>query len=67
MTKVAGVLEGFAQTREFLTNMGFTPSEVTSIRSQLARAQGASIVAGVKTAQSAPADRPSSGGGRRRR
>lgn len=35
MTKVAGVLEGFAQTREFLSNMGFTPSEVESIRSQL--------------------------------
>lgn len=43
MTKVAGVLEGFAQTREFLSNMGFTPSEVESIRSQLRRirAQGA--------------------------
>lgn len=35
MTKVASVLEGFAQTREFLSNMGFTPSEVESIRSQL--------------------------------
>ena len=35
MVKVAGVLDGFAQTREFLANMGFTPTEVESVRSQL--------------------------------
>lgn len=35
MVKVASVLDGFAQTREFLANMGFTPSEVESIRTQL--------------------------------
>lgn len=33
--KIAGVLEGFAQTREFLRGQGFTPSEVESIASQL--------------------------------
>lgn len=33
--KIAGVLEGFAQTREFLRGQGFTPSEVESVRSQL--------------------------------
>ena len=35
MVKVAGVLDGFAQTREFLANMGFTPTEVESVRGQL--------------------------------
>ena len=35
MTKVAGVLEGFAQTREFLSGMGFASTEVESIKSQL--------------------------------
>ena len=39
MVKVASVLDGFAQTREFLANMGFTPTEVESIRSQLRRSQ----------------------------
>ena len=33
--KIAGVLDGFAQTREFLRGQGFTPSEVESISSQL--------------------------------
>lgn len=33
--KIAGVLDGFAQTREFLRGQGFTPSEVESIASQL--------------------------------
>lgn len=37
--KIAGVLEGFAQTREFLRGQGFTPSEVESVASQLRRAQ----------------------------
>lgn len=37
--KTAGVLDGFAQTREFLLGQGFTPSEVESIRSQLRRSQ----------------------------
>ncbi len=35
MVKIAGVLEGFSQTREFLTGMGFEAAEVESIRSQL--------------------------------
>lgn len=35
MVKIAGVMDGFAQTREFLSNMGFTPTEVESVRSQL--------------------------------
>lgn len=35
MTKVAAVLDGFSQTREFLSGMGFDESEVASIRSQL--------------------------------
>ena len=33
--KIASVLDGFAQTREFLRGQGFTPSEVESVRSQL--------------------------------
>lgn len=33
--KIAGVLDGFAQTREFLRGQGFTPSEVESVASQL--------------------------------
>ncbi len=33
--KIASVLDGFAQTREFLCGQGFTPSEVESVRSQL--------------------------------
>ena len=37
--KIASVLDGFAQTREFLRGQGFTPSEVESVRSQLRRAQ----------------------------
>lgn len=36
MVKVAGVLDGFSQTREFLSGMGFEAAEVESIRSQLA-------------------------------
>ena len=28
-------MDGFAQTREFLSNMGFTPTEVESVRSPL--------------------------------
>ena len=35
MVKIAGVLDGFSQTREFLTGMGFEAAEVESIRSQL--------------------------------
>ena len=48
MVKVASVLEGFSQTREFLTGMGFEAAEVESIRSQLRRAQASSIVATVR-------------------
>ena len=33
--KIAGVLDGFAQTREFLSGQGFTPNEAESIKSQL--------------------------------
>ena len=35
MTKIAAVLDGFAQTREFLSGMGFEASEIESIRTQL--------------------------------
>ena len=49
MVKIAGVLEGFSQTREFLTGMGFEAAEVESIRSQLRRAQASSIVASVRS------------------
>lgn len=35
MVKIASVLDGFSQTREFLTGMGFEAAEVESIRSQL--------------------------------
>ena len=37
--KIAGVLDGFAQTREFLRGQGFTPSEVESVASQLRRSK----------------------------
>lgn len=39
MVKIAGVLDGFSQTREFLSGMGFDAAEVESIRSQLRRVQ----------------------------
>ena len=55
MIKVAGVLDGFAQTREFLANMGFTPTEVESVRSQLDAAANQralmSIMGGAKPAE----------------
>ena len=35
MTKIAAVLTGFSETREFLSGMGFDASEVESIRTQL--------------------------------
>lgn len=35
MTKVASVLDGFSQTREFLAGMGFEASEIDRIRTQL--------------------------------
>ncbi len=51
MVKIAGVLPGFSQTKEFLTGMGFDPSEVESIRSQLRRAQAReSAMAGAQAA-----------------
>lgn len=51
MVKIAGVLDGFSQTREFLTGMGFEAAEVESIRSQLRLAQARSTA--LATAQSA--------------
>lgn len=51
MVKIAGVLDGFSQTREFLTGMGFEAAEVESIRSQLRRAQARSTA--LATAQAA--------------
>lgn len=39
MVKIAGVLDGFSQTREFLTGMGFETAEVESIRAQVRRQQ----------------------------
>ena len=50
MVKVAGALDGFSQTREFLTGMGFESAEVESIRSQLRRAQASSLVSAVRAA-----------------
>ena len=55
MVKIAGVLEGFSQTREFLTGMGFEAAEVESIRSQLRRAQARSTA--LAAAQAALAQR----------
>lgn len=43
--KIAGVLDGFASTREFLRGQGFTPSEVESIASQLRRSKAQSSAA----------------------
>ena len=43
--KIAGVLDGFAQTREFLRGQGFTPSEVESVASQLRRSKAQSSAA----------------------
>lgn len=45
MTKIAGSLPGFSETREFLTGMGFDASEVESIRAQLRRRQASTILA----------------------
>lgn len=44
MSKVAGVLDGFSQTREFLAGVGFDSSDIESIRSQLKRIQGSEVV-----------------------
>ena len=55
MVKIAGVLDGFSQTREFLTGMGFEAAEVESVRSQLRRAQARSTA--LATAQAALAQR----------
>lgn len=49
MVKVAGVLDGFSQTREFLSGMGFEAAEVESIRSQLRRSQAGAIVSAVRS------------------
>lgn len=49
MVKIAGVLEGFSETREFLTGMGFEAAEVESIRSQLRRSQASAIIASVRS------------------
>ena len=43
--KIAGVLDGFAHTREFLRGQGFTPSEVESVASQLRRSKAQSSAA----------------------
>ena len=55
MVKIAGVLEGFAQTREFLTGMGFEAAEVESVRSQLAAGENRrallSLMGGEQTQQ----------------
>lgn len=55
MVKIAGVLDGFAQTREFLTGMGFEAAEVESVRSQLAAGENRralmSIMGGGQTQQ----------------
>lgn len=52
MTKVASALEGFSQTREFLTGMGFESAEVESIRAQIRRIQAGAIVSAVRAGQS---------------
>lgn len=52
MTKVASALEGFSQTREFLSGMGFETAEIESIRAQIRRIQAANIVSAVRAGQS---------------
>ena len=58
MVKIASVLDGFSQTREFLTGMGFGKDEVESIRSQLDATANQrallSIMGGSSTSNSAP-------------
>ena len=51
MVKIAGVMDGFSATREFLSGMGFDAAEVESIRSQLKRIQASN--AAMATAQAA--------------
>ena len=55
MVKIAGVLDGFSQTREFLTGMGFEAAEVESIRSQLSAGENRrallSLMGGEQTQQ----------------
>ena len=55
--KLAGVLDGFAQTREFLRGQGFTPSEVESVASQLKAGENQrallAIMGGAKPASTA--------------
>lgn len=55
MVKIAGVLDGFAQTRAFLAGMGFDESEIKDIRAEMdgARAKSAlrAIMGGERHAQ----------------
>ena len=44
MVKIATVLDGFSQTREFLTGMGFEAAEVESIRAQLDTARNQNML-----------------------
>lgn len=53
MVKIAGVLEGFSQTREFLTGMGFEAAEVESVRSQLAATANQRVLAQIMQGGSA--------------
>ena len=50
MTKIAAVLTGFSETREFLSGMGFDASEVESIRTQLQRSNASALVSAIRSA-----------------
>ena len=60
MVKIAGVMDGFSQTREFLTGMGFEPAEVESIRSQLG--EGANQRAILSLMEGGAREQPAQGG-----
>lgn len=59
MVKIAGVLDGFAQTREFLYGVGFEAADVESIMSQLSTSQNRRALLSIMGGSSASSTSPS--------
>ena len=59
MVKIAGVLDGFAQTREFLYGVGFEAADVESIMSQLSASQNRRALLSIMGGSAASSTSPS--------
>ena len=59
MVKIAGVLDGFAQTREFLYGVGFEAADVESIMSQLSTSQNRRALLSIMGGSAASSTSPS--------